>query len=101
MRLLERQIGGRTRGRIIALVRRGVETVEEMAAELELTDNAVRAQLQALERDGIVAAIGTRAPVGAGKPAARYAIAATGESALSAAYPPVLAALLETLRERL
>jgi predicted ArsR family transcriptional regulator len=101
MRWWEKQVGGETRGRIIALLRRGVETVDALAAELGVTDNAVRAQLQALEREGMVAAIGTRAPEGAGKPATRYAVAPVGESVLSAAYAPVLTALLGTLRDRL
>ncbi len=101
MRWWEQQIGGTTRGRLIALIRRGVATVEELAADLGVTDNAVRAQLQTLEEAGIIHAAGTRQGPGAGKPATLYAIAPGAESALSSAYPPVLAALLETLAERL
>ena len=48
MRWWEQQIGGVTRGRVIALLRRGVSTVEELAGALKVTDNAVRAQLQTL-----------------------------------------------------
>ena len=43
-----------TRGRIIALLRPSSRTVNELAEALELTDNAVRAHLTALERDGLV-----------------------------------------------
>jgi predicted ArsR family transcriptional regulator len=100
MRWWERSIGGRTRGRVIALVRRGVGTVEELAAELRVTDNAVRAQLKVLEQEGIVHATGTRQGDGAGKPATVYEIAPTGETALSAAYAPVLGAVLEALADR-
>jgi predicted ArsR family transcriptional regulator len=101
MRWWEQQIGGATRGRLIALIRRGIATVEELAADLGVTDNAVRAQLHMLETAGIIGAAGTRQGSGAGKPATVYAIAPDAEAALSSAYPPVLAALLESLAERL
>jgi predicted ArsR family transcriptional regulator len=89
MRWWERQIGGPVRGRIIALLRRGRTTVEELAAEMHVTDNAVRPQLQ-LRHGG-----------GAGKPATTYEISPAAEPALSAAYAPVLAALLESLADRM
>lgn len=46
-----------TRGRIIMLLRRASRTVEEVAQELDLTDNAVRAHLTTLERDGLGSAV--------------------------------------------
>src|SRR5437764_11053845 len=101
MRWWERQIGGPTRGRIIALLRRGVSTVDEIATALRVTDNAIRPHIQQLEHAGIVRATGTRANVGAGKPATTYEVAASAEPALSGAYAPVLGALLEALAERL
>jgi predicted ArsR family transcriptional regulator len=101
MRWWEKQIGGAKRGRLIALIRRGVSTVEELAAELGVTDNAVRAQLQTLEQAGIIRAAGTRQGSGAGKPATLYEIAPAAEPSLSSAYPPVLSALLESLADRL
>ncbi len=52
-RLGTRFIDG-TRGRLVALLRRGARTVEELAQSVELTDNAVRSQLTSLERDGLV-----------------------------------------------
>jgi len=100
MRWWERQIGGPMRGRIIALLRRGASTVEELAAQLRVTDNAVRTHLQLLEREGVVSATGSRQGPGAGKPAVTYAIAAQAEPSLSSAYAPVLSALLEALKER-
>src|SRR3712207_8581849 len=51
-----------TRGQIVALLRRGTRTVEELAAALGLTDNAVRAHLAALERDGLVRQAGPPGP---------------------------------------
>ncbi len=101
MRWWEQQIGGATRGRVIALLRRGVSTVEELAGAIGLTDNAVRAQIQTLEQAGIVHATGTRQGSGAGKPATVYRIDPLAEPALSSAYAPVLVALLESLGERL
>lgn len=101
MRWWERQIGGQVRGRIIALLRRGATTVEELAGSLGVTDNAVRPHLQLLEREGIVEAAGSRQGPGAGKPATTYALTSAAESSLSSAYAPVLAALMETLAERL
>jgi predicted ArsR family transcriptional regulator len=101
MRWWERQIGGPTRGRIIALLRRGRATVEEIAAALRVTDNAVRPQLQLLEQEGIVHATGTRQGAGAGKPATTYEISPTAEPALSTAYAPVLTTLLDVLAQRM
>jgi DeoR family transcriptional regulator, suf operon transcriptional repressor len=101
MRWWERQIGGPMRGRIIALLRRGVSTVEELASELGVTDNAVRTHLQLLEREGVVSATGSRQGPGAGKPAVTYAIATRAEPSLSSAYAPVLSTLLQTLSERI
>ena len=100
MRWWESQIGGPTRGRIIALLRRGASTVEELAAELGVTDNVVRTHLQFLEREGVVVATGRRRGPGAGKPPVTYEIAVAAEPSLSSAYGPVLAALLQSLAER-
>ncbi len=43
-----------TRGRIVMLLRRNDLTVNSLAAELDLSDNAIRAHLLSLERDGLV-----------------------------------------------
>jgi predicted ArsR family transcriptional regulator len=99
MRWWEHSIGGAARGRIIGLLRRGRRTVDEIATSTGVTDNAVRAQLQLLEGAGVVRASGTRPGDGAGKPATVFEIAPTAEPALSAAYAPVLGALLDTLAE--
>ena len=88
-----------TRGRIVQLLRRTSHTVDALAEALDLTDNAVRAQLTGLERDGIVRAQGLRR--GGGKPSVLYELTPEVESALSRAYRPVLAALLEGLAAKL
>lgn len=97
----EQHFGGTTRGRLIALLRRGRRSVEELAAALGVTDNAVRAQLVALEREGVVQAAGVRRAGTVGKPATLYAVAPGADALFSSAYAPVLAALLAALGERL
>ncbi len=101
MRWWERSIGGAMRGRIIALLRRGEQTVDELAAELGVTDNAVRAHVDLLEREGIVAQARVRRDGAVGKPATLYSIAPRASATLSAAYAPVLTALAASLRERM
>jgi predicted ArsR family transcriptional regulator len=101
MRWWERSTGGRVRGRIIALLRRGERTVEELARSLDLTDNAVRAHLGTLERDGVVRQARLRHSGGVGKPATLYAIAPSAEPLFSTAYAPVLRALLSSLERRM
>lgn len=90
-----------TRGRIVSLLRRGARTVDELARSVELTDNAVRSQLTALERDGLVRQDGVRRSPGAGKPAALYELHPDAEVVLSSAYPPVLSALLDAMVEEM
>ena len=86
-----------TRGRVVARLRRGPATVEELAKELKLTDNAIRLHLTALERDGMVRMSGVRRMPSAGKPASIYELQPAAEVALSRAYAPVLEALVEVL----
>jgi predicted ArsR family transcriptional regulator len=90
-----------TRGRVVTQLRRGPSAVEELARGLGLTDNAIRAHLATLERDGLVRQAGTRRGPGAGKPAIIYELAPDAEVGLSRAYAPVLTALLEELTGRL
>lgn len=89
-----------TRGRVVALVRRGINTVEGLAEELGLTDNAVRVHLAVLERDGIVRETGVQRG-GVGKPATLYGIAPEAEPAFSHAYVPLLQSLLAALADDL
>jgi predicted ArsR family transcriptional regulator len=98
---LSRRFMESTRGQVLGLLRRGARTVEELAGDLGLTDNAIRAHLATLERDGLVKQEGLRRGLGAGKPAVVYEPTAEAKLRLSRAYAPVLAALLEELVERL
>lgn len=88
-----------TRGQVVALLRRASRTVEELARALDLTDNAVRAHLAALERDGLVRQRGVRR--GPFKPAYAYALTEEAERLFPKAYGPVLRQLLDVLAERL
>jgi predicted ArsR family transcriptional regulator len=88
-----------TRGRIVRILRRAGATVNDLAAALELTDNAVRAHLTALERDGLVQATGTRR--GVRKPHQTYGLTAEAEDLFPKAYGPLLCELLRVLSDRL
>jgi predicted ArsR family transcriptional regulator len=83
---------------LLALLREGSWTVDDLAARLDLTDNAVRFHLTALEREGGVAKVGVQRQPGAGKPAVLYSLTRAADEAFSRAYAPVLAALVEELR---
>lgn len=89
-----------TRGRILALLRRSALTVDQIAGALALTDNAVRAQLATLERDGLIEQQIARRG-GVGKPASVYRVVAGADELFSRAYVPILAQLLDVLADRL
>jgi predicted ArsR family transcriptional regulator len=88
-----------TRGQIVVLLRQGHATVDDLASTLGLTDNAVRAHLAALERDGLVVQRGVRR--GGGKPAYTYAITPEAEQLFPKAYGALLSVLLDVLGEQL
>lgn len=90
-----------TRTRILALLREGAWTVDDLADRLGVTDNAVRFHLEALERDGVARKHGLRRTGGAGQPATLYSLTPRGEEAFSRAYAPVLIASLAELREQM
>src|SRR5256714_15106760 len=92
--------GERTRGRLLALLREGSWTVDDLAERLDLTDNAVRFHLDALAQAGTIQKNGVRR-LGVGQPAVLYALSAAGEEVFSKAYAPVLIATLVELRERM
>ncbi|MCC6927798.1 MAG: helix-turn-helix domain-containing protein [Gemmatimonadaceae bacterium] len=94
-------MAGGTRGMILAQLRRGNRTVDELAAAVGTTDNSVRSHLATLERDGLVRVEGRRRSPGAGKPAVLYGVDPAADVALSKAYPAVLVALVEVLVDTL
>jgi DeoR family transcriptional regulator, suf operon transcriptional repressor len=88
-----------TRGQIIDLIRRSPSTVTDIATQLELSYNAVRGHLAALERDGLVRSGGVKR--GGTRPSAVYELAPGVDDALSRAYMPFASHLVRTLTERL
>jgi predicted ArsR family transcriptional regulator len=88
-----------TRGQIVAELRRSPRTVEELRKTIGITDNAVRAHLAALERDGIVHQASIR-PSGR-RPSIVYELTEAAERSFSRAYLPVLTRLVESLSERM
>jgi predicted ArsR family transcriptional regulator len=90
----------RTRGRLLALLREGAWTIDDLASRLGLTDNAVRFHVEALEQAGTIEKNGVRR-LGVGQPAVLYSLSAAGEEAFSKAYAPVLIATLAELHERM
>ena len=88
-----------TRARIIDLIRRSPSSVTEIAARLDLTYNAVRAHLTALERDGLIRRAGLRR--GDTRPAMVYELAPGVEDALSRAYMPFASHLVRALGARM
>lgn len=94
-------IDGSSRAQILSLLRRGERSVDELAAAIGVSDNAVRLHLATLERDGLVHAARLRRDGQVGKPATVYAVTRAGGDAYSKAYEPVLTSLLVTLAGRL
>jgi predicted ArsR family transcriptional regulator len=88
-----------TRGQILTLLRSAARTVNDLAAALDLTDNAVRAHLMSLERDGLVQRQGMQP--GVRKPHVTYGLTADAEQIFPKAYGPLLNHLLESVSKRL
>ena len=88
-----------TRGRILDLLRAKEGTVNELAAELRLTDNAVRAHLSSLERDGLIRQAGTQP--GFRKPHATYVLTPEAEQIFPKAYGPLLDLFLTVFSKKL
>ena len=90
-----------TRGRLIALLRRAPRTVDELAQQLDLTDNAVRAHLATLERDGLARQRGVRRSGGSGKPAYAYELTPEADQLFPKPYADVLGGLLAALNDQI
>src|SRR5690349_23225390 len=88
-----------TRGQIVTILRSSPCTVEELAGKLELTDNAVRAHLLTLERDGLVRQSGLRR--GPRKPHFTYVLTPEADAIFPKAYDALLNQLIAVLKTRL
>lgn len=89
----------KTRGQILALLCGGERTAAELADAIGVSGSAIRAQLAALEREGLVTY--ERVIKSVGKPTHRYRLTAAGEGLLSRAYLPLTRSLLEELARRM
>ncbi|HLN99709.1 MAG TPA: ArsR family transcriptional regulator [Pyrinomonadaceae bacterium] len=96
---LDKRFFDSTRGRIVTLMRGTTRTVNELAEELELTDNAVRAHLLSLERDGLIRQGGVQR--GTRKPHFAYELTVEAEHLFPKAYDALLNQLIAVLKGRL
>lgn len=88
-----------TRGKIVTHLRAGSKTVNELADMLGLTDNAVRANLFTLERDGLVSQSGLIK--GFRKPHFAYSLTAEARMLFPKAYDSLFNALVAELKNKL
>lgn len=90
---------GGTRDRIIRLLLKRQNTIESLADKLGVTENAVRAQIALLQREGIVEIQGE--VKGTRRPAAVYGLRPGADIHFSKAYPVVLSRLIRVLSQKL
>src|SRR4030095_11464759 len=88
-----------TRGQIVTILRSAPATVDDLAEKLSLTDNAVRAHLSTLERDGLVRQSGLRR--GPRKPHFTYVLTDEADRLFPKAYDALLNQLIAVLKTRL
>jgi len=98
-RKLDKRFFESTRGQIVTILRGSPCTVDELAGKLDLTDNAVRAHLLTLERDGLVRQSGLRR--GPRKPHFTYELTPDADALFPKAYDTLLNQLIAVLKNRL
>ena len=96
---LDKRFFSSTRGRLVSLLRGTRKTVNELAQDLDLTDNAVRAHLLSLERDGLIKQSGIQR--GTRKPHFAYELTDEAEHLFPKAYDALLNQLIAVLKGRL
>lgn len=96
---LDRRFFESTRGQIVTILRASACTVDELATRLKLTDNAVRAHLATLERDGLVRQSGLKR--GPRKPHFTYVLTPEADALFPKAYDALLNQLIAVLKTRL
>ena len=96
---LDKRFFESTRGRIVQSVRGSRKTVNELSEELGLTDNAVRAHLLSLERDGLIRQSGLQR--GTRKPHFAYELTDEADNLFPKAYDALLVRLISVLKAQL
>jgi predicted ArsR family transcriptional regulator len=94
---LRKQLLDTSRGRIVALLRSGGLTADDVARKLGLTHSAVRLQITAMERDGVVRRVGKRP--GTTRPSHVFELTPDVEHLLSKAYLPLLTQLVDVFAQ--
>jgi predicted ArsR family transcriptional regulator len=97
--MLRQQLLDTGRGRIVSLLQRGPLTVDDIASTLELSASGVRAQITAMERDGVVRRVGRRP--GTTRPSQIFELTPEVEQLLSRAYLPLLTQLVDVFTDGL
>jgi predicted ArsR family transcriptional regulator len=97
--MLRQQLLDTSRGRILSLLQKSAQTADDIAATLGLTRSAVRIQIAAMERDGVVRRAGKRP--GTTRPSHVFELTPEVEQLLSKAYIPVLSHLVDVFAESL
>jgi DeoR family transcriptional regulator, suf operon transcriptional repressor len=96
---LRKQLLDTSRGRIVTLLRSGGLTADDVARKLGLTHSAVRIQISAMERDGLVRRVGKRP--GTTRPSQIFELTPDVEQLLSTAYVPLLTQLVDVFAQAL
>ena len=97
--MLRQQLLDTGRGRIVSLLQRGPLTVDDIASKLVLSASGIRAQVTAMERDGVVRRVGRRP--GTTRPSRLFELTHEVEQLLSRAYIPLLTQLVDVFAKDL
>ena len=97
--MLRQQLLDTSRGRIVTLLREGGLTADDIATKLDVTRSAIRIQISAMERDGVVRKVGKRP--GTTRPSHVYELTPEVEQLLSKAYIPLLTHLVGVFADAL
>ncbi|MEO6212248.1 MAG: ArsR family transcriptional regulator [Vicinamibacterales bacterium] len=97
--MLRQQLLDTGRGRIVSLLQRGPLTVDDIASRLVLSASGIRAQVTAMERDGVVRRVGRRP--GTTRPSRLFELTPEVEQLLSRAYIPLLTQLVDVFAKGL
>jgi predicted ArsR family transcriptional regulator len=96
---LDKRFFESTRGKIVMLLRAASRTVHELASELGLTTNAVRAHLLVLERDKLVTSAGSIK--GFRKPHSTYRLTDEARHLFPKSYDSLFIRLIGVLKQRI